>query len=519
MHNGASRANRLRTPTSKRTAVFYGATLDSRSAATLALHRPAVLAGRLSAVLARLLYATLAGGRPCCGGTGAGAAGCTRADGAGGAAGVGAGGTGAGCAGPGNAGAVGAGSGDTGRLRPYFVPPASVASPPPAPSPYTKHTGGLKVRCEHVSRPASPVRAVCTGHRVPHPRPPHVPGTHHMALRPSSVPQRVSLPSPPASSLTNNPDPESDFLRAARPTISRLLATVVTEPSFESAAASALVVELVDFAAACRLDYAASLVAESESFCPPSVRGEYALCTDVLEDKHEDFKCFGAVVPHLVSMLHAPEGDQDAPDIPTSRSYAEAITGPYPSHWQTTMDAEIAFWKVKRPPGSPPAFKARYVARGFRQRQEVDFFKTFSPTPKMTTLQVLLHVAAQRDYELHSLDFNTSFVQGSLHEEIWLRRPPGFTRLCPARTQWSLLRPVYSLRQGVEGVWSPLPILFLSFPLLQLPLEGGCEGVGEPGEWHWGGGFETNQQPSRHLSSLPPSAAPAAVWGGGGGGG
>ncbi|CAI7889744.1 unnamed protein product [Closterium sp. NIES-53] len=45
----------------------------------------------------------------------------------------------------------------------------------------------------------------------------------------------------------------------------------------------------------------------------------------------------------------------------------------------------------------------------------------------MTTLRVLLHVAAQRDYELHSLDFNTAFLQGSLHEEIWLRRPPGFT--------------------------------------------------------------------------------------------
>ncbi|CAI7863952.1 unnamed protein product [Closterium sp. NIES-53] len=66
----------------------------------------------------------------------------------------------------------------------------------------------------------------------------------------------------------------------------------------------------------------------------------------------------------------------------------------------------------------------------------------------MTTLWVLLHVAAQRDYELHSLDFSTAFLQGSLHEEIWLRRPPSFTRSFPAGTQWSLQRPVYSLRQA-----------------------------------------------------------------------
>ncbi|CAI7924360.1 unnamed protein product [Closterium sp. NIES-53] len=45
----------------------------------------------------------------------------------------------------------------------------------------------------------------------------------------------------------------------------------------------------------------------------------------------------------------------------------------------------------------------------------------------MTTLRVLLHVAAQRDYELHSLDFSTAFLQGSQHKEIWPCRPPGFT--------------------------------------------------------------------------------------------
>ncbi|CAI7874454.1 unnamed protein product [Closterium sp. NIES-53] len=65
----------------------------------------------------------------------------------------------------------------------------------------------------------------------------------------------------------------------------------------------------------------------------------------------------------------------------------------------------------------------------------------------MTTLRVLLHVAAQCDYKLHSLDFTTAFLQGSLHEEIWLHRPPGFTGSFPASTQWSLRRPVYSLRQ------------------------------------------------------------------------
>ncbi|CAI7798663.1 unnamed protein product [Closterium sp. NIES-54] len=114
---------------------------------------------------------------------------------------------------------------------------------------------------------------------------------------------------------------------------------------FESIAASALVTELVEFAAACR--YAASLVAESASasVCPPSVRGECALGTDVLEDRQEDLECFAAASPHLVSMLLTPEGDPDALDIPTPRSYAEAIEGPYYSQWQSAMDAEMASWK------------------------------------------------------------------------------------------------------------------------------------------------------------------------------
>ncbi|CAI7747390.1 unnamed protein product, partial [Closterium sp. NIES-53] len=270
----------------------------------------------------------------------------------------------------------------------------------PAPSPYTEQCGCLTERREPASRPVSPVRTAC---RAPHLHPPPLPRTHAMALRPSSVPLRVPLPAPPESSLREVPDPKSDRARAASPTASRLLATAVTDPSFESAAVS------------------------------------------------EDFECLAGAVPRFASMLLASEGDPDAPDIPTPRSYSEAITGTYvdevPRTGANIVDGMWIF-KVKRPPGSPPVFKAHYVARGFSQRLGFDYFQTFSPTLKMTTLRVLLHVAAQRDYELHSLDFSTSFLQGSLHEEIWLRRPPNFIESFPAGSQWSLRRPVYSLRQA-----------------------------------------------------------------------
>ncbi|CAI7801164.1 unnamed protein product [Closterium sp. NIES-54] len=256
------------------------------------------------------------------GGTGSGGIGAGARAGGGGAVHPGAGGAGAG-------GAIGTGAGGTVRPRPYFVP-------------LLHQSGGLTERFEPASRPFSPV---CTACRVPHSRPPPVPGTHAMALYPSSVPLRVPLPPPPESSLPGVPDPKSDLVHAASPFVSCLLATVVTDPSFGSTAASALIAELLDFAATCRLDYASSLVVESESASPPSVGVECALGTDVLEDRHEDLECLAATVPRFASMLLAPEEDPYAPDIPTPRSYTKAITGPYSSQWQAAMDAEMASWK------------------------------------------------------------------------------------------------------------------------------------------------------------------------------
>ncbi|CAI7893445.1 unnamed protein product [Closterium sp. NIES-54] len=193
--------------------------------------------------------------------------------------GAGAAGT-AGGAGIGGTGAGGAGAAGAGAVDPRAGGAGGIVRP------------SLTERRKPASRPVKPVR---TARRVPRSRPPPVPGMHAMALRPSSAPLRVPLPAPPASSLLEVPDPASDCAR-----------TAVIDPSFESAAASALVAELLDFAASCRLDYATAVVAESASPSPLSV------------------------------------GDPDAPDIPTPRSYAEAITGPYSSQCQAAMDAEMA---------------------------------------------------------------------------------------------------------------------------------------------------------------------------------
>ncbi|CAI7932679.1 unnamed protein product [Closterium sp. NIES-54] len=199
-------------------------------------------------------YGGAGAGDPGAGGTGAGGTGASGAGaeeaGAGdtGAGGAGAGGNGAGGTGVGSAGAGGARAGDLGaggagaggvascgtsargtvQRRPFFVPPPPWSLPPPdsvlrqpqlqpysplpAPSPYVERTDSLTERREPESHPALPVRAVRTGYHVLRPRPPPIPGTNIMALRPSSVPLRAPLPSPPASSLDDGPDPESDLV-------------------------------------------------------------------------------------------------------------------------------------------------------------------------------------------------------------------------------------------------------------------------------------------------------------------
>jgi hypothetical protein len=65
-------------------------------------------------------------------------------------------------------------------------------------------------------------------------------------------------------------------------------------------------------------------------------------------------------------------------------------------------------------------YKACLIAKGFTQVPGVDFGETFSHVVKLTTIQVLLALAAQYDLEAHQLDVKTTFLNNYVDEEIYI---------------------------------------------------------------------------------------------------
>ncbi|CAI7868637.1 unnamed protein product [Closterium sp. NIES-53] len=88
---------------------------------------------------------------------------------------------------------------------------------------------------------------------------------------------------------------------------------------------SALTAAVADFASTRRLDYATRVVAAPPP-CPLSVGGESALGCDVLEDRQFELEFLAAASPSLRAMLLSLEGDPNAIDIPTPRTYRKAVS-------------------------------------------------------------------------------------------------------------------------------------------------------------------------------------------------
>ncbi|TVU59856.1 hypothetical protein FQP86_17905, partial [Cobetia crustatorum] len=97
---------------------------------------------------------------------------------------------------------------------------------------------------------------------------------------------------------------------------------------------------------------------------------------------------------------------------------------------------------------SQTRFKARLVVKGFGQRKGIDFEEIFSPVVKMTSIRVLLGLAASMDLEIEQLDVKTVFLHGDLEEEIYMHQPEGFEVKGKEHMVCRLRKSLYGLKQA-----------------------------------------------------------------------
>ena len=119
-------------------------------------------------------------------------------------------------------------------------------------------------------------------------------------------------------------------------------------------------------------------------------------------------------------------------------------------------------YKIKRnSDGSVERYKARLVAKGFSQVEGIDFFETFSPIVKMTTVHVILALASIYRWDLQQLDVSNAFLHGDLSEEVYMSIPPGLQghgspRCCKSK------KSLYGLKQASRKWYEKFSTLLMS---------------------------------------------------------
>ena len=172
----------------------------------------------------------------------------------------------------------------------------------------------------------------------------------------------------------------------------------------------------------------------------------------------EDYACFNMDVCCLAASRQVP------------KTYRQAIESPDSELWKEAMDDEMrsleendTFEVVALPSdtkavggrwvyaikdgGGSPIYKARYVAKGFSQVEGIDYFETFAPTPKMTSVRSIMQIAAENDLTVHQMDVKTAYLNAPIDCLIFVAQPEGYREESTALV-WKLKKSLYGLKQS-----------------------------------------------------------------------
>jgi len=161
-------------------------------------------------------------------------------------------------------------------------------------------------------------------------------------------------------------------------------------------------------------------------------------------------------------------------------SFTEAVSGPDAAQWKGAIEEELLSleeneswiltelpkgratvkcrWVFKEKRGSEGEivrYKARLVAKGFTQQYGIDYLETYAPVVKLTSLRIILVLAAFYNFEIHQGDIKTAYLLGKLNDEIYMDIPEGVQapEADGKRIVCRLLRGLYGLKQSGR-IWN-----------------------------------------------------------------
>nr|GEV06564.1 zinc finger, CCHC-type [Tanacetum cinerariifolium] len=98
--------------------------------------------------------------------------------------------------------------------------------------------------------------------------------------------------------------------------------------------------------------------------------------------------------------------------------------------------------------GTVDKFQARLVIQGFRQKERIDYFDTYAPVARITTIILLLALAAIHNLVIHQMNVKTAFLNGDLDEEVYMKQLEGFIMPGNGHKVCKLVKSLYGLKQA-----------------------------------------------------------------------